>query len=151
MFSDSAQKAAGLMRPSQEEMAQIDKPAEDNVWHAKPDISKGAIKSKTRGRRESPRRDSGIAGGHTIDEQDTSGPVGTSGDAGASSDIAGEVAEKSNQRGRELADRTKNFLAQKMPQERREQTLWRIKKMIVEIQGHSDCEYESSHQISYSV
>jgi hypothetical protein len=31
-------------------------------------------------------------------------------------------------------------LKDKMPQERREQTIWRLKKMVVEIQGHQDCE-----------
>lgn len=35
-------------------------------------------------------------------------------------------------------DQTKQYLEKKMPQERREQTIWRLKKMIVEIQGHPD-------------
>lgn len=26
-----------------------------------------------------------------------------------------------------------------MPKERRDQTIWRLKRMIVEIQGHNDC------------
>lgn len=34
--------------------------------------------------------------------------------------------------------KTKNFLNSHMPQERREQTIWRLKKMVVEIQGHQD-------------
>lgn len=40
---------------------------------------------------------------------------------------------------RELSDRTKAYLSEKVPKERREQTIWRLKKMIIEIQGHEDC------------
>jgi hypothetical protein len=36
-------------------------------------------------------------------------------------------------------ERAQNYLKGKMPKERREQSIWRLKKMIVEIQGHSDC------------
>ena len=36
-------------------------------------------------------------------------------------------------------DKTRNYISNKMPQERRDQTIWRLKKMIVEIQGHQDC------------
>lgn len=37
-------------------------------------------------------------------------------------------------------DRTAGYLKDKFPDERREQTIYRLKKMIVEIQGHPDCE-----------
>lgn len=40
---------------------------------------------------------------------------------------------------KEYADKTKNYLSEKVPKERREQTIWRLKKMIIEIQGHADC------------
>jgi hypothetical protein len=39
----------------------------------------------------------------------------------------------------EYNQRTKGYLKNKMPKERREQSIWRLKKMVVEIQGHSDC------------
>ena len=35
-------------------------------------------------------------------------------------------------------DQMNNYLKGKMPEERREQTIWRLKKMVVEIQGHQD-------------
>lgn len=35
--------------------------------------------------------------------------------------------------------RTKNYLASKMPEERRDQTIWRLKKLVIECQGHPDC------------
>jgi hypothetical protein len=48
------------------------------------------------------------------------------------------VPEEYKDRGREYRERTKRFLENKMPQERREQTIWRLKKMVVEIQSHQD-------------
>lgn len=35
-------------------------------------------------------------------------------------------------------EKTRQFMRSHMPQERREQTIWRLKKMVVEIQGHQD-------------
>lgn len=42
---------------------------------------------------------------------------------------------------RELADKAKGYMSGKVPRERREQTIWRLKKMIIEIQGHADCKH----------
>lgn len=44
--ADASQKAANQVRPSQEDLSQIDQPAEDNVWHEKPNINKDDLKSK---------------------------------------------------------------------------------------------------------
>jgi Family of unknown function (DUF5923) len=49
------------------------------------------------------------------------------------------IPEDTKQKGRDYKGRTKNYLTDKMPKERREQTIWRLKKMVVEIQGHQDC------------
>lgn len=46
MASDAAQRAAGKIKPSEEEMSGIDEPAEENVWHDKPDLSTANIKSQ---------------------------------------------------------------------------------------------------------
>jgi hypothetical protein len=45
-------------------------------------------------------------------------------------------------------ERTKNYLKQKMPEERRDQAIWRLKKMVVEIQGHPDCKILSPNFLS---
>ena len=34
--ADASQKAANQVRPSEEKLAQIDEPAEENTWHEKP-------------------------------------------------------------------------------------------------------------------
>ncbi|KKY23932.1 hypothetical protein UCRPC4_g02745 [Phaeomoniella chlamydospora] len=49
-----------------------------------------------------------------------------------------EKVDKSKEKLNQTKARTANYLKSKMPEERREQTIWRFKKMIVEIQGHSD-------------
>lgn len=36
-----------------------------------------------------------------------------------------------------------NYMREQMPQERRDQTIWRLKKMVTEIQGHQDCKSTS--------
>lgn len=46
--------------------------------------------------------------------------------------------EDTKQKGRETRDKTKNYLEEKMPEERREQVTYRMKKLLVECQGHQD-------------
>ncbi|KAI9816856.1 MAG: hypothetical protein M1827_001501 [Pycnora praestabilis] len=52
------------------------------------------------------------------------------------------VPDENKDRARETADKTKNktknYISDKLPQERRDQTVFRLKKMINEIQGHQD-------------
>jgi hypothetical protein len=45
---DTAIKAASKLRPDEDALAQIDQPAEDNVWHEKPDINKDSLKAQFR-------------------------------------------------------------------------------------------------------
>ncbi|EEP78474.1 conserved hypothetical protein [Uncinocarpus reesii 1704] len=128
MASDSAQKAANIMRPPEEQLSQIDKPAAENVWHEKPDMSKDAVRSRMKSKTQ---KDKGVDG--------TAGTAHTNGAAAQTNGtVNGEVTEEAKTRKNEFTEKTKQFLASKMPKERREQTIWRVKKMIVEIQGHSD-------------
>ena len=152
MASDTAQRATDIMRPSEDQLAQIDEPAEEGVWHEKPNMSKGALKSQMQSMRTKGR------GGETSGTEEVplvSQPVGET--YGRPIEAGGEVdgvmdekaggvhagvngTGKAKGKTRDMADKTKSFLAEKMPPERREQTIWRLKKMIVEIQGHPDCE-----------
>jgi hypothetical protein len=43
---DAASNAAQKINPSEEQLKQIDDPAEDNTWHDVPDMSRGNIKSQ---------------------------------------------------------------------------------------------------------
>ncbi|KAK2868124.1 hypothetical protein FQN49_003130 [Arthroderma sp. PD_2] len=159
MASDSAQKAAGAIRPSEEHMAQIDRPADDNVWHESPDMSKDSFMSRFKNKTKTDKAQGnveGVNGSHTtngvngvtgatgvngvngVDGVPPGQQVGTSSTATDTAEVKEQAASKAKQRSKEATERTKKFLAEKMPPERREQTIWRIKKMIVEIQGHAD-------------
>ena len=54
---------------------------------------------------------------------------------------SGNIPDEQKDRAKQYKTRTQEYLKGKMPKERREQTIWRLKKMVVEIQGHQDCEY----------
>lgn len=51
-------------------------------------------------------------------------------------------------RTKKLANQTKEYLSDKVPKERREQIIWRLKKMIIEVQGHADCKQLGQRQIA---
>lgn len=147
MASDSAQKAAGALKPSEEDLAQIDRPADENMWHESPNLSKDALKSrfkkseKTQGNVDTVNGSHATNGANGVDGVTTSQQTGTSGTADTA-ELKDQATTTAKQRSKEAAERTKKFLAEKMPRERREQTIWRIKKMIVEIQGHADCKFQ---------
>lgn len=44
--ADASQKAANQVRPGEDQLAQIDAPAEENVWHEKPNVSKDDLKNR---------------------------------------------------------------------------------------------------------
>lgn len=46
MAGDAASNAATTIRPPEEKLSQIDRPAEDNTWHEAPDFSKDNLKSQ---------------------------------------------------------------------------------------------------------
>jgi hypothetical protein len=48
------------------------------------------------------------------------------------------IPEDAKQRGRETREKTRNYFQGKMPEERREQVTYRMKKLLVECQGHPD-------------
>ncbi|CAI7636926.1 unnamed protein product [Penicillium pancosmium] len=121
--ADASQKAANQVRPSEEKLAQIDEPAEENTWHEKPNINKDDIKGKFKKNKT----DKSSVGSPSIAESET----GTAGDASS-------VTPSEASRRKKLAGQTKEYLADKIPKERREQTIWRLKKMIIEVQGHAD-------------
>ncbi|KAI2615249.1 hypothetical protein GGR54DRAFT_303973 [Hypoxylon sp. NC1633] len=147
---DAASNAANKVRPSGDALAQIDHPADDNVWHDAPDFSKDNVKNQFQSvYRSDPAQDAkGVAGSgvQAVRQSD-----GTTGDRiNAAQNVAGSAADqiKSNidpdtrestkQTAQEYRARTRQYLSKKMPEERREQTIWRLKKMVVECQQHPD-------------
>ncbi|KAH8599707.1 hypothetical protein B0O99DRAFT_649676 [Bisporella sp. PMI_857] len=48
------------------------------------------------------------------------------------------IKEDSKEQARIHKERTQHYLRSKMPEDRRDQTIWRLRKMVVEVQGHPD-------------
>ncbi|KAK4632012.1 hypothetical protein CLAFUW4_02947 [Fulvia fulva] len=162
---DAAQKAATKVNPDEEALSQIDRPAEDNTWHEAPDLSGANIKQQIRSQVPIGKKDLQDAAGDATQaghpsgsrkpedaaklaaEEQRQGKQGTSLDPSSGAAAAAgtlknrldqNVDEEKKQQAREYRDRTREYFKGKMPQERREQIVYRLKKMIVEIQGHQD-------------
>lgn len=164
---DAAQKTANKVNPSEDQLANIDEPAPENTWHETPDLSKGNIKSQLKsnlpiGKKDlkdaagdatatahpSGSRDPAAAADLAAQDQQTgqsSGVDAKSGaKAGASSlknKVSGGMDEDRKQQAREYRDRTNKYFKDKFPKERKDQLVYRMKKMVVEIQGHADCRF----------
>lgn len=166
---DAATNAAARVKPSDEQLNQLDSPAEDNVWHDTPDLSTGNIKNQIKStvNKNTPvhRDDLQQAAGDASQSANPNGsrdPADTAqlaakdqqnGTSSGVNAVAGAHAaaqtlkdrasentpEEAKDKARDTKRRTKDYLYGKMPEERREQTIWRLKKMVVEIQGHPDC------------
>ncbi|KAI6708492.1 hypothetical protein PZA11_003112 [Diplocarpon coronariae] len=165
---DAASKVAQKVNPSEDDLDQIDRPADDNTWHDAPDMSAGNIKKQVRStyNKQAPvhQEDFRAAAGNASEaahpdgsrdpadtatlahrDQQQSLNSGVDAQAGAQNAAAtlkqrasDNVPEHTKNKGREARDRTKNYWSSKMPEERREQTIWRLKKLVVECQGHPD-------------
>jgi hypothetical protein len=172
MAGDAAQKAANKVNPSEQDLRQIDKPAEDNTWHDTPDLSAGNIKNQLK---QTVNKNTPVSGqdlrdaagdaaqtahpSGSRDPQDAARQAGRDQAQGTNSGVdaasgaqsgistlkdraSNNIDDDTKQQARDFKDtqkaRTKNYLKEKMPEERREQTIWRLKKMVVEIQGHQD-------------
>lgn len=177
MAGDAAQKAANKVNPSEDELNQIDEPAEENTWHENPDLSRGNLKEKARSKfneqkpfdrnqakgalgdatqaaHPSGSRDPADAADLAARDQQTGGASGVDAQQGAREGLSNlkgtaseNVPEDTKETARNYRDRTQNYVKEKIPKERREQTIWRLKKMVVEIQGHQDCKYLQIHRL----
>jgi hypothetical protein len=169
MAGDAASKAATKINPSEDQLAQIDQPADDNTWHDAPDLSKGNLKSQAKQTfnkntpitgqdlkdaqgdaaetaHPSGSRDPAEAARLAAEDQQNGTESGVDATSGAKAGLntlkdraSGNIPESTKDKTRAQKERAQNYLKNKMPEERREQSIWRLKKMVVEIQGHPDC------------
>jgi len=157
---DAATKTANKVNPSHDQLSQIDHPAEDNTWHEVPDLSRQNITAQVKNNTPFTKKDAERAAGDinqaahpdgSRDLRDTAQLGQQEGQTGVAQGLdgqaaLGEIKEKVSEnvpgeaedRARMQRERVKRYLKGKMPEERREQTIWRLKKMVVEIQGHQD-------------
>ncbi|KAF2087834.1 hypothetical protein K490DRAFT_73335 [Saccharata proteae CBS 121410] len=168
MVGDAATKTANKVNPSEDQLNQIDEPAADNTWHDVPDLSKDNLRNQAKqvydkqkpfNRNEAQQaagdatqaahptgsRDPTDAANLAAQEQRDGTNTGLDANQGARAGIDNlkqsareNVPDETQERARENRARAQNYLKGKMPQERREQATWRLKKMVVEIQGHQD-------------
>ena len=143
MAGDAASEAAGRINPSEDQLRQIDEPAGDNTWHDVPDMSSGNIKNQIKStvNKNTPvdKNDLDAARANAEQNQGDSQASALAGASTLKDRASANIPEDQKDKARESREKTKNYLSKKMPEERREQTIWRLKKLVVEIQGHPDC------------
>lgn len=137
---DAATNAADKVRPDDEKLAQIDRPAEDNTWHETPDISKDKLKKQFQGayKGNDPRSDAEDVASDAVSAGRADSGVNVSAGIDAAAKTAQDrtgVAPEDTEAAKEAARKhtaeykakTQEYLKKKMPQERRDQTIWRLK------------------------
>ncbi|KAI1749246.1 hypothetical protein F4782DRAFT_316240 [Xylaria castorea] len=149
MAGDAATNAATQVKPSEDRLNQLDLPADDNTWHDAPNFSKENVKSQLQGAyKSSPTADARDVANQTL--EGARQPDGSLDPQSAIRNGKGVISEKidanTSEEDRQAAKNTaaeyrrraREYLNKKMPQERRDQTVWRLKKMILECQQHPD-------------
>lgn len=172
---DAAQKTATKINPSEDALNQIDEPADDNTWHDTPNLSASSLKAQakeqynkqkpfsrsdvqnaagdaTQTAHPSGSRDPADAAMLEAESRDQGTDSGMDPQAGASTaadnlrgQASANIPDETKDKARAGRDRARNYMSSKVPKERRDQTIFRLKKMIVEIQSHSDCKLQSEH------
>ncbi|KAK5997557.1 putative C32A11.02c-like protein [Cladobotryum mycophilum] len=155
MIGDGATNAANLVRPADEHLQQLDEPAPDNTWHEKPDLSKDSLKNQARGiyggDAKKDAKDVANAATNAAVPRGSNAPATQQLDQGAGFDAARatanqkldqntdqETQDKVKQRNEEYRRKAREYLKKKMPQERRDQVIFRLKKMVLECQQHPE-------------
>ena len=149
MAGDAATNAASKVRPSEDKLNQIDAPAEDNTWHDAPDLSKENVRSQLQSvYKKAPTEDAKDAANTTLEgARQPDGSVNPQAGAVTAANVASEKInanvpdedkEAAKNTAAEYRRRAREYLDKKIPQERRDQTIWRLKKMVLECQQHPD-------------
>ncbi|KAB2581323.1 uncharacterized protein LTHEOB_9664 [Lasiodiplodia theobromae] len=142
MVGDAATKTANRVNPTEEQLAQLDDPAADNTWHETPDF-KGMKaeyqekynKNKLFGKKQAQKT---LDNSAQVAQAEGAEAGANAGLVDAKQRLDENIPEEKQDQARQYRERTQNYLREKMPKERREQTIWRLKKMVVEVQGHQD-------------
>jgi len=163
---DAATKAASRVSPSQDELEQVDRPAPDDQWHDVPDAGQlkdqfrrqvdsrkpfgrndihEAAKSATQTAHPNNSSDPKDLADKTAEDTRHGAASGVDAKAGLEAGVSHlrqradeNIPESDKNAGRQYRDRTQRYFENKFPEQRRDQIIWRLKKMVVEIQGHED-------------
>jgi hypothetical protein len=152
MAGDAATHAASRINPSEDKLSQIDHPAQDDTWHDVPSITELKGQARDMYNKNKPFSRDEVKGelnqqAQTSDRPQEGARAAVDNlQARAQQNVPDETQENLNKSGQAARDQTRAYLSKKMPKERREQTVWRLKKMIVEIQRHPDCKKLSKNE-----
>ncbi|OAA74170.1 hypothetical protein ISF_01071 [Cordyceps fumosorosea ARSEF 2679] len=152
MAGDAAGSAAGRLRPSDDDLAQIDHAAEDNTWHEAPKFNKDDLKKQAQGLYKGNAKkdaqdvaDSARAAGAPASGDGRDANLAAGHDAARSTlqqkldkNIDPETQENLRQKKEEQRRKAKEYFNKKMPAERKDQIIFRLKKMVIECQQHTD-------------
>ncbi|KAM3557988.1 hypothetical protein ARSEF4850_004815 [Beauveria asiatica] len=149
---DAASNAAGRVRPSEDDLAQIDQAAEDNTWHEAPKWNKEDLKKQAQGfYKGNAKQDA-----QEVADNVKSAAAPSSGDARDANLAAGHETAKSSLKQKldknvdpetqenikakkdEQRRKAREYFQKKMPTERKDQIIFRLKKMVIECQQHTD-------------
>ncbi|KAM3508852.1 hypothetical protein MY11210_006563 [Beauveria gryllotalpidicola] len=152
MAGDAASNAAGRVRPSEDDLAQIDNAAEDNTWYEAPKWNKEDLKKQAQGfYKGNAKQDA-----QEVADNVKSAAAPSSGDARDANMAAGHETAKSSLKQKldknvdpetqenikakkdEQRRKVREYLDKKMPTERKDQIIFRLKKMVIECQQHTD-------------
>ncbi|KAI4290149.1 MAG: hypothetical protein L6R35_000578 [Caloplaca aegaea] len=144
---DAAQNAANRVNPSQDQLQQIDQPAADNTWHDVPDLSRDNLRNQAKGamnkNKPMSREDAQGMARNAANQGDTGDGVdpnqaAASGQKQVRDQLSANIPDEQKDTAKNYRDRSLNYAKEKLPKERRDQSIFRLKKMIVEVQGHQD-------------
>ncbi|RCI11021.1 hypothetical protein L249_5276 [Ophiocordyceps polyrhachis-furcata BCC 54312] len=153
MAGDAASNAATFVRPSEDQLAQMDTAAPDNTWYDAPDMSKDKLKKRAQnmysGTIKKDAKEVAEAGIDAATPAASSDPRAVNKTAGQNAVMSAakhkidenldpETKEKIKKRNEEYRAKAKAYFEKKMPQERKDQLIFRLKKMILECQQHQD-------------
>ncbi|KAL8683858.1 MAG: hypothetical protein Q9186_000201 [Xanthomendoza sp. 1 TL-2023] len=149
---DAAQNAANRVNPSQDQLSQIDQAADDNTWHDVPDLSRDNLRNQaknTYNQNKPLSRDDMKGAANNVANQgqksddpyqarDQAKDQGMNQAAQLRDQASANVPDETKDKAKNFRDRTQNYAKEKLPKERRDQSIYRLKKMIVEVQSHQD-------------
>jgi hypothetical protein len=132
MAGDVASKAADKLQPTEEQMSQIDAPAEENTWHETPEVSRQKIQEQLKGIKgrtpfgKKGSKEGSVSDGAVAVQQQEAVNV----DPATGTQVTPKTEGDAKAKLKEYQSRSQHYLTRKMPKERREQTIWRLKKMV---------------------
>jgi len=138
MAGDAATNAATKVKPSEDKLSQIDEPAEDNTWHDAPNLSKENVRAQLQSVYKHAPTDETKDVANTTAEGARQPDGSLDPQAGAQTAMgvaqdkvqahtSDEDREAAKNTAAEYRRRAREYLNKKVPQERREQTVWRLK------------------------